>query len=195
MLRALVVSQLLLLTRAFHVLHAKAVRPTIAVARRSFQPLLAVPNEEPAAAQPAQSADQPKKLDMVDDSTFEQLVVVASAAGRPVLVDWYADWCGPCKLIEPMLADLHATGAVTVMKAKPEHTAAFRKWCQRQGNRFQVMALPTLILFDGGKPTKALVGKVTRSKLETFVGAASGALTGAVVPTVGAGGSMEAMSA
>lgn len=189
MLRTIILSQLLFCARAFHVLHTKAVRPTIAVARRSLQPLLAVP-DEPSSLKDSDSSLRTKvpaqKLATVDDSSFEELVVAASAAGTPVLIDWYADWCGPCKLVEPLLAELHAKGEVTVLKADAQDAEEFLAWCKKQGRKFDVLALPTLILFDKGKPTKALVGRFTQAKLDTFVASVCRPPTGEggiVVPT------------
>ena len=77
------------------------------------------------------------------DETFEAEVIDRSKQGQPVLVDFTADWCGPCKLVEPLLADLDGQGAVKVVKAKPEHTSTFRTWLVEQGSKYGISGLPT----------------------------------------------------
>jgi len=109
-------------------------------------------------------------LDIVDDNSYEA-VISESAEGKPVIVDFFTDWCGPCKLVEPLLRELHATGEVKVVKAKPEETESFRKWLSKQGK--QVAALPTCVLFENGAPSRVLAGGFTRERLEKFVSSAA----------------------
>ena len=104
----------------------------------------------------------------VSDQNFEQEVLKAS---EPVLVDFFAEWCGPCKAMAPALEEVakEMEGKVKVAKidvdAKPEITT-----------RYQIQAMPTLILFkDGeiaGRHTGALVQK---SKLEAWINSTVGA--------------------
>lgn len=82
-----------------------------------------------------------------------------------MLVDWSADWCGPCKLIEPLLEELHDTGAVSVVKAKPELASNFLAWLRKKGRKYKVVALPTVILFADGVPTKTHVGRLSREQV------------------------------
>lgn len=139
-----------------------------------------IPNVDDSTVDQTASADH---LDNVDDSTFEELVVEASRT-HPILVDWYADWCGPCKRVEPILKEMHATGAVHVVKAKPEDsTAGFRKWLTRHGQRFQIHVLPALILFSDGVPIKTRTGRFSKAQLEAFLGEHAGSGSGVVVPT------------
>ena len=114
------------------------------------------------------------------------MVVAHSANNQPVLVDWFADWCGPCRLVEPFLKDLHAAGDVRVVKCKPEETEDFRAWLKQQGARFNIAGLPTLILFQNGKPVKSLVGRFTQEKLAKFVDSAASGVRGVVTPTMAA---------
>jgi len=105
----------------------------------------------------------------VDDSSFQAKVIDASNE-RPVLVDFYTDWCGPCKLIEPMLRELHGKDC-TVVKAKPSECERWRKWVLKHGGaHLQVVAVPTCMLFVGGRPLRAMAGKFTKDRLHTFVG-------------------------
>jgi thioredoxin 1 len=84
----------------------------------------------------------------VTDETFEQEVLRAE---RPVLVDFWAPWCGPCKAIEPALEELAAEHGVELVKldidANPG-TAA----------RFGVLSLPTVTLFADGEPRETVYG-------------------------------------
>jgi thioredoxin 1 len=89
----------------------------------------------------------------VTDETFEAEVL---RAGHPVVVDFWAPWCGPCKAIEPALEELAAAApGVEFVKldidANP-HTAV----------RFGVLSLPTVTLFAGGEPRQTVFGARTR---------------------------------
>jgi hypothetical protein len=89
-----------------------------------------------------------------------------------VLVDFCTDWCGPCKLVEPLLRELHAGGSCTVVKAKPDECAAWREWLAEQGAHLQVAALPTCIMFEKGRPMRTLVGRCAPSGMPRLVRAA-----------------------
>ena len=79
-------------------------------------------------------------IDVVNDEDFEDVVVAASTT-KPVLVDFVADFCGPCKLIEPLLRELHSQGEVTVVKAKPEEAPRFKEWLAKQGKHDEAKPL------------------------------------------------------
>lgn len=85
-------------------------------------------------------------------STFDQ-VVVAASADRPVLVDFWAAWCGPCKALGPILDEVAKAraGRVDVVKVDADEEAELTA-------KFGVRALPTMLIFRGGKVVDQLVG-------------------------------------
>src|SRR5512143_2254606 len=109
------------------------------------------PNEEPMS----------ENIKYVSDTTFEKEVLQSST---PVLVDYWAEWCGPCKMIAPVLEDVakqyagRLTGAQLDIDANPAVTS-----------RFGIRCIPTLILFKGGKPHAQKVGALSKSQLTAFV--------------------------
>jgi len=101
------------------------------------------------------------KIKHVSDASFEKDVLQSTT---PVLVDYWAEWCGPCKMIAPVLEDMakEYAGRLTVAKldidANPEITS-----------QFGIRGIPTLILFKSGKPHAQKVGALSKSQLAAFV--------------------------
>jgi thioredoxin 1 len=90
-------------------------------------------------------------------STFDEVI---NASSTPVVVDFWAEWCGPCKLIAPILEEIavEQAGQVTVAKLNiDEHPDLAR--------RFDVMSIPTLLVFHDGAVRKRLVGAKGKAQL------------------------------
>jgi thioredoxin 1 len=91
------------------------------------------------------------------DDTFNEAV---GSADTPLLVDFWAEWCGPCKQIAPILEELatEQEGRLNVGKLNIEENL-------RVAQEFSVMSIPTLILFKGGEPVARLVGAKPKGAL------------------------------
>ena len=90
-------------------------------------------------------------------STFNEVVASAS---EPVLVDFWAEWCTPCKMIAPILQEIaeEQAGKVQVAKLNVDENPDIAR-------RFDVMSIPTLIVFKDGQPVKRMVGAAGKGQL------------------------------
>ena len=100
----------------------------------------------------------------VTESTFEEEVL---ASDKPVIVDFWAEWCGPCHAVSPVL-DRIASEREDELKLVKVNIDEQPELAQR----FGVASIPTMILFEGGEPTKAAVGAQPKSALERQLGLA-----------------------
>ena len=97
----------------------------------------------------------------ITDHTFENEVVNSAT---PVLVDFWAQWCGPCKAITPILEDLMPTyaGKVKIVKLDVDSNPATPP-------KFGVRGIPTLILFKNGQVQATQVGLLSKTELTSFI--------------------------
>lgn len=101
------------------------------------------------------------KIVHVSDGDFDQVVLKAEG---PVLVDYWAEWCGPCKMIEPILHELadEYAGKLTVAKINIDEN-------QQVTARYKIRGIPTLMIFENGEHQATKVGALTKSALKSFV--------------------------
>lgn len=97
----------------------------------------------------------------VSDSTFDTDVLKASG---PVLVDFWAEWCGPCKMIAPALEDLadEFGEKLTIAKVNIDENPL-------TPSKYGVRGIPTLLLFKGGQVTASKIGALPKSQLRQWV--------------------------
>ncbi len=93
----------------------------------------------------------------VTDATFDEQVRMA---GQPVLVDFWAEWCGPCRMVAPILDEIASekAGALQVAKLNVDDNV-------KTAQRFEVMSIPTMILFKDGEVRARIVGAKSKSAL------------------------------
>lgn len=93
----------------------------------------------------------------VTDQTFDQVVLEADV---PIIVDFWAVWCGPCKMIAPALEQIaeEYQEQLQVAKLDVDHN-------NETAMKYGVMSIPTLILFKGGEPVERIVGFMPKEKL------------------------------
>ncbi|MES2142757.1 MAG: thioredoxin TrxA [Pseudomonadota bacterium] len=100
-------------------------------------------------------------INSLSDSSFEETVLKSKL---PVLVDFWAEWCGPCKMIAPVLEELASEydGKVKICKLNVDENPA-------SPAKYSVRGIPTLILFKDGKAEGTKVGALSKSQLKAFL--------------------------
>jgi thioredoxin 1 len=96
-------------------------------------------------------------LNEVTDANFQAEVVESD---KPVLVDFWAPWCGPCRVVGPVLEEIASEREdLRIVKLNVDEN-------QQTAASFQVLSIPTMILFKGGSPVKTVVGAYPKKKIE-----------------------------
>ena len=96
-------------------------------------------------------------ISTLSDSTFDEEI---GSASSPVLVDFWAEWCGPCKMIAPILEEIAEEKGDALKIAKLNVDEA-----QDIARRFEVMSIPTMILFKDGEEAKRIIGAKPKQAL------------------------------
>ena len=102
----------------------------------------------------------------IDDSNFDQMVLQAKT---PVLVDLWAPWCAPCRMVAPVVEELASEyeGRVSFAKLNVDQNP-------KTASRYGIMSIPTLLIFKDGKPVSNIVGFRPKAELKRSLDAALG---------------------
>lgn len=110
--------------------------------------------------------DKSNEVTEVTDESFQQQVL---QAGGPVLVDFWAPWCGPCRQLSPIVEELAGEyeGRVTFAKVNTDESPSI-------ASRYGIMGLPTLVVFKAGEPVEQIVGlrpkRELKNRLDALIG-------------------------
>src|SRR5579872_1682762 len=116
-----------------------------------------IPSDEAHVLWPRREPVMSEGITTLSDATFDEHV---KASDTPVLVDFWAEWCGPCKMIAPILEEIQAdqAGKIGIAKLNIDENLDVTR-------RYDVMSIPTLMLFKDGEPALRIVGARGKAQL------------------------------
>ena len=102
------------------------------------------------------------KVSHLTDATFDEVV---NGSAEPVLVDFWAEWCGPCKMVAPILDEIaeEQDGKIKVTKLNVDENP-------NSSLKYQVQSIPTMLLFKDGEVTKTIIGAKSKAALMEDLG-------------------------
>ncbi len=97
------------------------------------------------------------KVSQITDATFDEVV---NGSDEPVLVDFWAEWCGPCKMVAPILDEIaeEQDGKIKVMKLNVDENP-------NSSLKYRVQSIPTMLLFKDGEVAKTIIGAKSKANL------------------------------
>jgi len=103
-----------------------------------------------------------ENVTVLSETTFDEFV---SSSAEPVVVDFWAEWCGPCKMVAPILDEIadEQAGRVKITKLNVDENPSIAQ-------RYGVMSIPTMLVFEGGEVTKSIVGAKPKAALMAELG-------------------------
>lgn len=99
------------------------------------------------------------EIKKITNDNFEQEILQSS---QPVLVDFYADWCGHCRAVAPILDELAEEEKIQIAKLNTDENGELAA-------QYNIQTIPTLALFQGGKIQKKLIGGVEKEEIEAII--------------------------
>ena len=105
-----------------------------------------------------------EQITTLTDATFDEVI---GASDKPILVDFWAEWCGPCRMIAPALEEIAGKlgGKVKIVKLNVDENP-------QTAQKYNIMSIPTLMLFKKGELASSQVGAAPKAKLEQWITAA-----------------------
>ena len=98
-----------------------------------------------------------EKVSHITDATFDEVV---NSSAEPVLVDFWAEWCGPCKMVAPILDEIaeEQDGKIKITKLNVDENP-------NTSLKYQVQSIPTMLLFKDGEVAKTIIGAKSKASL------------------------------